>query len=246
MACVLLQVSCTAKPPAAPSWSEGLPPTSKIPAEATPEIRQLLETLCAAKSIYEATNPEERWWNPSLVVMSRIAEELGAMGEKAAPAVPWLMGLLVECQRLGIGFETEESADLAPEAGFAWFKPLKIGRDPETSWIGQEWGGEYSGVRGVEDPDFEAARALVRIGKPAIAPLLRAAQMDPEFWLVRARAIEALGFLREPAAVGVIRQSLKDSHPVVRRAAAEALERLSTAPTAGGKKGEDRSAPIVP
>ncbi|HET6441413.1 MAG TPA: HEAT repeat domain-containing protein [Phycisphaerae bacterium] len=226
MACVLLQVSCTATPTAAPSWREGLPPTSEIPAEATPEVRQLIESLCRAMSDYKAAGSDQ--W-VVVILMSVMAEDLGSRGEDAAPAIPWLMGLLVECQRLRIGFETQENVDLGSKADFAWFKPLKIDCDHECPWAAEEWGEEYSGVRGVEDPDFEAARALVRIGKPAIAPLLRAAQMDPEFWLVRARAIEALGYLREPSAIGIVRQSLKDAHPVVRRAAAEALARLSAA-----------------
>ncbi|MCX7011004.1 MAG: HEAT repeat domain-containing protein [Candidatus Sumerlaeota bacterium] len=217
-----------------------MPPISEIPAEATPEVRQLIEILCTETSKYNATD----CWGSlvSELKMSVMADELGAMGEDAAPAVPWLMGLLVECQRLRIGFEAQESAALQLDA----VQPFSLDPDrgPRSPWPGS--GEEFSGTVGVNSADIEAARALVRIGKPAIVPLLRAAQMDPEFWLVRARAIEALGFLREPSAIGIVCQSLKDAHPVVRRAAAEALERLSTAPTAGGEKGKDRIAPFAP
>jgi HEAT repeat protein len=76
-----------------------------------------------------------------------------------------------------------------------------------------------------------AAKALGEIGEPAVEPLIRALE-NVYFknvywsWEVREGAAIALGDIRDPRAVEVLTQALKDDDEHVREAAKEALEKV--------------------
>lgn len=80
-------------------------------------------------------------------------------------------------------------------------------------------------VRAMGDNDgwvsFYARDALVRIGLRAVPKLLEALTDDD--WRIRMHAAEALGEIKDPAAVKPLAERLTDSEWPVRRASAEAL-----------------------
>jgi HEAT repeat protein len=66
-----------------------------------------------------------------------------------------------------------------------------------------------------------AKKALVKIGKPAVEPLIKA--LKDKYWAVREKAAWALGEIKGASAVGPLIWSLKDENLNVREAAAWAL-----------------------
>jgi HEAT repeat protein len=67
----------------------------------------------------------------------------------------------------------------------------------------------------------DAREALIKIGQPAVAPLIRALE-DPK-WQIRWGAAKALGQIGDPTAASALVKTLKDERPGVRWLAAEAL-----------------------
>jgi len=74
--------------------------------------------------------------------------------------------------------------------------------------------------------DESVKRALVKIGAPAVEPLIAAASSDP-WWPVRRCAVEILGSIGDQRAIEALLERLRaDKYHYVRRAAARALARL--------------------
>jgi len=67
----------------------------------------------------------------------------------------------------------------------------------------------------------DAREALIKIGQPAVAPLVRALE-DPN-WQIRWGAAKALGQIGDPTAASALVKTLEDERPGVRWLAAEAL-----------------------
>ncbi len=70
-------------------------------------------------------------------------------------------------------------------------------------------------------PADEAVKALVKIGKPALDPLIKA--LDSKNLVVQQKAIKALGLIRENQAIKPLVVKLGVSEPEIRLAAASAL-----------------------
>lgn len=134
--------------------------------------------------------------------------ELGRRRSESAAAVPALMAMLGDDVRVG---------------------PVECGMSP---WLRRALEAKPEQLRQFEtSPAREAARALARIGKAAVEPLL-AALGDASF-KVRKHAAFALGemessLVRGPAAERLARL-LRDGHEEVREAAARALGEIDVA-----------------
>ena len=93
-------------------------------------------------------------------------------------------------------------------------------------------------ARALRDPAKEvrasAATALASAGRPA-TPFLVAAMADGN-WVVRYRAAEALGSIRDPRSVAALVQALGDARDHVRYMAAKGLGRLGERSAAGALK----------
>ena len=79
-----------------------------------------------------------------------------------------------------------------------------------------------------EDADvrYAATEALVRIGKPAVQPLIKALKYKE--WYVRKRAAYILGKIGDKRAIKPLIEALRDEDADVRYAAAEALEKIDS------------------
>jgi HEAT repeat protein len=78
---------------------------------------------------------------------------------------------------------------------------------------------------------YAAAEALVKIGAPAMEPLIAALKdKDSKDSDVRQAAAEALGEIKDPRAVEPLIAALKDEVSNVREAAAQALDHLGWEP----------------
>jgi HEAT repeat protein len=75
-------------------------------------------------------------------------------------------------------------------------------------------------------PGLEAAKALVRIGKLSVEPLLVIVK-DGDTISARSRAAWALGEIGDSAALEQLITALEDGHWLLRKTAAEALEKIS-------------------
>jgi HEAT repeat protein len=128
--------------------------------------------------------------------------ELGQKGAAAAPAVDALVALLPDAVRVG---------------------PVECGMSP---WLRRMLEAKPDEWRRYETwPGREAARALSRVGRPALQPLLAA--LSAESPRARANAAFAIGEM-EPRegraeALGRLMQALKDADEGVREACARAL-----------------------
>jgi len=101
------------------------------------------------------------------------------------------------------------------ESNFQDEKRIRIaGVDPYLAYVGQ----------GIVCIGWIALPALVKIGEPAVGPLIQALGDEIEF--VRVLAARALGEIGDARAVEPLTKSLKDKERDVRGAAKEALERL--------------------
>lgn len=130
----------------------------------------------------------------SAIERGKAAHSLGRMGMKAAPAVPLLVKTLGDSSKLV--WQSE------------WQKKVK--RDA----FGQVLGKKTS-------PGDEAAKALSRIGKPAVKPLIAA--LKDENPKVRERTVRALGNIKYNRALQPLVSALSDNTLAVRKAAAVAL-----------------------
>jgi HEAT repeat protein len=136
-------------------------PREKIPADFPVDVRKQVERL----------------YSHDVEEQARACYQLGQMGEKAVPAIPFLIGML----------------------GTAYlFHPMS--------------------------PDEAAAKALVKIGKPAV-PQLLPCLTDEDPW-VRERAVWILGKLKDPRAIDGLIAALRDDDSDVRWLAALALGEL--------------------
>jgi HEAT repeat protein len=90
-------------------------------------------------------------------------------------------------------------------------------------------------ARALHDPEKEvraaAAAGLASAGRPAIGALLEALADDN--WVVRYRAAEALGFIRDERSVAALIRALEDRRDHVRYMAAKGLGRLGDRPAGG-------------
>jgi HEAT repeat protein len=140
--------------------------------------------------------------SPDASERAEAACSLGQRGPAAAPAVSQLVALLPDALRVG-----------PVECGMsAWLRKTIESRPDE--WRKFE-----------TSPGREAAKALARIGRPALAPLLTALQAESP--IARGNAAFAIGEM-EPRegraeALGRLMQALKDDDAGVREACARAL-----------------------
>jgi HEAT repeat protein len=170
-------------------------PKSKIPAGISPEIRQQIERL------YLKTTD-----------VVQAAEKLGAMGEKAAAAVPFLMGLFgdtgsLECVEesgnrfCGFGLEVDAAAAALARIGAPALQPL------------------LAAVRsGDENAASGAIKALARMKNPRATAALFALAKDPKC-KYRKQIAEQLGYIEDPRAADLLVVLAKDSDPEIRSGA---------------------------
>jgi len=143
---------------------------------------------------------------------------LGQMQEKAAPAVPYLIDML---------------GDASPILGSGFLQLLDLTRAvPER-------------MRGLMDfPGIEVPAALVKIGEPAVKPLITA--LEHRDANVRASAAWVLGTLNDSRAVEPVIGALGDNDPAVRAAGAVALgqlnDRRAVEPLIGALRDRDMTA----
>jgi HEAT repeat protein len=211
-------------------------PIEDIPENISPNIRAQIERLYSS-------DPVER---------GNAARALGRMGNKATPAVPFLIGTLQDraalvrwwCKIGETFFNTspgEEAAGALGEIGDARaVEPLIAALKDKNSGI--RYGaagalGEIGDARAVEPliaalkdkhPVVRetAAEALGEIGDArAVEPLIAA--LKDKGPGVLEKAAEALGEIGDARAVEPLIAALKDKHPVVREKAAEALEKIT-------------------
>jgi HEAT repeat protein len=133
----------------------------------------------------------------SAIERGKAAHSLGRMGMKAAPAVPFLVKTLGDSSKLVWQSEWQR----------------KVKRDA----FGQVLGKKTS-------PGDEATKALSRIGKPAVKPLITA--LKDENPKVRERAARALGNNKYNRALQPLVSALSDNTLAVRKAAAVALGKM--------------------
>lgn len=188
-------------------------PREQIPADAPPQVRDLIEKLYSKDDV-EAMNA---------------AKALGDLGEAAAPAAPFLAGMIntravrgpneaAEAMRK-IGRASVEPAILALQLGDIYGQAraadilgsLKDPRaiDPLVTALDEETRGK------------KVAQALAAIGRPALERVLAGAvDKDPE---VRRRCVRALGVFAEPESTEMLNKALADPQADIRLAALEAL-----------------------
>lgn len=136
-------------------------PREQIPADIPGDVRKQVERL----------------YSHDVEEQARACYQLGNLGEKAVPAVPFLIGML---------------------------------------------GTRYLFLN--MSPDEAAAKALVKIGKPAV-PYLMPCLTDEDPW-IRERAVWILGKIKEPRSVDGLIAALQDDDSDVRWLAALALGEL--------------------
>lgn len=137
------------------SYAQPNIPKEKIPADISEDIRKEIERL------YSSNNIEQGY----------AAVSLGKKGERATPAIPFLVAIL--------GDNTDLFWSAFGSTGFR-----------------------------TTSPGFEAAKALSKIGKPAVEPLIEALKSDDDF--VRINAAIALNWIGDPRAVEPLIVALKD------------------------------------
>ncbi len=162
-------------------------PEERIPGDAAPEVRRYIEQLYSRDAVTRA--------------MGAVA--LGRMGDRAEPAVPFLLSMLEDEVKLEWEVRDAEPATPLEEA-----KKRLLGfyKERETS------------------PGREAARAVARIciaPPPALFDALR--DKSPA---ARRHAAEALGGIRDKKATEPLTALLRDEDKEVRSQAARALGRL--------------------
>lgn len=103
---------------------------------------------------------------------------------------------------------------------------LKAGRIDEIASSGEAAIPGFVGL--LDDLDFEdaAMAALVRIGRPAVPPLLEA--LKNKEWYVRMNAAETLGKIGDSSAIPALARAFIDRDQGVREAATEALAKMGS------------------
>jgi len=161
----------------------------------------------------EVAQQVERLYSPRSAERGQAAFLLGKMGERAAPAVPFLIGMFGDYAVLQPGFSgtktspSEEAARALIVIGKPAFRPLVE-------------------ALGNEDPDVrrEAIWTLGNMQDPrALRPLTEAMQQGEGD--TRSQAAMALGWLNDSRAVPPLMAALQDEDTEVRRRAAMALGR---------------------
>jgi len=136
----------------------------------------------------------EGLYSLSSVRRASAAYRLGTMGTRAAPAVPFLIEMLADSSQL-------QWERIDPKLIKVFGKRL-----PYTS------------------PGNEAKLALVKIGKPAVDPLIGVLRHEDSS--VRSYAAYALGKIKDPRAVDPLVAALKDEDSDVQRYAVDALSEI--------------------
>ncbi|MBI5187727.1 MAG: HEAT repeat domain-containing protein [Nitrospirae bacterium] len=140
-------------------------PKEKIPSEIPSEMKEHIEKLYSS-------DPKER---------ANGAIELGEIGKRAFPVVPFLIGILHDTKPV-----TLSSLVLTPN-GFSKYVVV------ESSDVG-----------------YEAAKALSKIGAPAVEYLIET--LKDEDWDVQVRAVWALGEIKDSRAVNPLIAILEDKY----------------------------------
>jgi HEAT repeat protein len=161
-------------------------------------ISLLVQQPTKTNTAAEVRRKIDRLTSSDPVERATIACELGKMRERAVIAIPSLVAMLADATEIGL---------IPCRTGDPW------DRETEAAWKKMK-----------TSPGKEAAESLIDIGRPAVEPLLGA--MKDSNWKVRLNAVCALGFLKDPRAVGALSGELLDENPQVREAATEALERV--------------------
>ncbi len=166
-----------------PGWfgdAQPLVPKANISKDLPADMRGLIEQL-------DSPNP---WWRAGA------ASRLGNMGERAAPAVPYLVGMLGDNAATGSSTPGKDAAAAL----------VKIG-EPAVETVA----GVFRDAGAQEDVRGRAASILGRIGDPrALEPLTRG--LSDRVPGVRVAAATALGELRDARAVDPLVAALTD-HP---------------------------------
>ena len=167
-------------------------PQERIPPETPADVRAHIEGMYSRDPVTRAYS----------------AVHLSRMGDRAEPAVPFLVAMLGDDVKLE--WEVRDTDSPLEEAK----KRMRgMYKEKETS------------------PGTEAARALSRICTSAIEPLLAALKSSEA--PVRKNAADALGGIRDAKAVAHIVPLLKDEDKEVRAQAARSLGRLRESEAAG-------------
>jgi len=177
-------------------------PKENIPADISPEVKNQIELLYSAE-------PEVR---------GKAAVKLGEMGTGAAPAVPFLMGILDDKYPILLrsgGGGVLGATSLDREAAMALWKIGKPAVEPLIDVLTNK----DKTVR------KNAAEALGRIkDNRAVEPLINVLQ-DADM-SVRHDAVEALGEIKDPRSIEPLCSLLKDKKLKIQQAAHEALQKI--------------------
>jgi HEAT repeat protein len=149
----------------------------------------------------------ERLYSDDPMERQDAASQLGNMGERAISAAPFLIAMLDDAGdgKLVIGVDTPDGV--------------------RFKWIVSTFSPTNPGKR--DFPGESAKMALVKIGKVAIEPLIKA--LNDEDFTVRFSAASALGDIKDKSAVEPLIVLLKDKYPFVRFSAASALGKMKDA-----------------
>ena len=174
-------------------------PKDKIPAGISPEIRQEIDRLyLKTTDVLEA------------------AGKLGDMGEKAAPAVPFLMGLFsegssLECVKEGTGQFCGFGLEMSAAAGAL----ARIGSPALQPLLDTMRKGEEATAPG-------AIMALARMQNPGAGAALMELARNPKYPL-RKRIARELGSVPGPQAADLLASLAKDTDPEMRVGAMQGL-----------------------
>lgn len=153
-------------------------PEDNIPSNIPANVREKIEGLYSVDPVKRA----------------EAAADLGVMGHRAAPAIPFLIGMF--------GDEI-----LLVEDAPGSFRYARYPVDSANTC-----------------PASQAAKALRKIGKPAVEPLI--ASLRSENWIFRAHASATLGGMEDPRVVEPLILTLADENRIVRINTAIALGRI--------------------
>jgi HEAT repeat protein len=162
------------------------------------ELPEAREAIIASTGLFRGNG--EKGLCPALLFQ--------AMGPNGKPAVPALISLLQETNRMNRGYVAKALGSIGPSAAEAIPALAAVLEDKN----------QFARV--------SAAEALGRLGPAAVPTLVQALQNND--WLVRAKAAQGLAALGSAAvpAVAALRERLQDGDAEVRRCAAVALSRV--------------------
>ncbi|MFA6056254.1 MAG: HEAT repeat domain-containing protein [Thermodesulfovibrionales bacterium] len=183
------------------SYSQPRILSENLPKNIQPEVRQLIEKLYSE-------DPGER---------GKALIKLGEIGQKAVPAIPFIIGMLSDTKSFSVQSQTSlvETAVLSKEA----IKVLTIIGQPAVGPLIKALRDRNSIVR------KNAAEALGEIkDKSATDPLITALEDDDG--TVRQYAAEALGKIGDNRALKPLTVALRDRKSKVQEGAREAIEKI--------------------